>query len=187
MPFTGKTGWGAFSSHVPEVRCCGKSHHISWSPPDHRKLVCVFKRTVCAFAQGGNIVVMFAPHVGVDKAGVVGKCDRAGQATSSTSCGASIGAAPHNNQHNKLYVYKYVTYYGGWEFSERCNHARAAQALTAHSRHAATTRTCSGGQWGTFQTDTSTTRWTALNICPLPGCRSVDSCVLVAVVMVHHC
>lgn len=148
---------------------------------------CVCSNAQFAFAQGGNIVVMFAPHVGVDKAGVVGKCDRAGQATSSTSCGASIGAAPHNNQHNKLYVYKYVTYYGGWEFSERCNHARAAQALTAHSRHAGTTRTCSGGQWGTFQTDTSTTRWTALNICPLPGCRSVDSCVLVAVVMVHHC
>jgi hypothetical protein len=33
FPFTGKTGWGAFSSHVPN---------------------------------DGNIVVLFAPHVGVD-------------------------------------------------------------------------------------------------------------------------
>ena len=33
LPFTGKTGWGAFSSHCPE---------------------------------DGNIVVLFAPHVGID-------------------------------------------------------------------------------------------------------------------------
>jgi hypothetical protein len=33
MPFVGKTGWGAFSSHCPE---------------------------------DGNIVILFAPHVGVD-------------------------------------------------------------------------------------------------------------------------
>ena len=43
FPFTGKTGWGAFSSH---------------SPCD------------------GNIVILFAPHVGVDKDGNVGKINR---------------------------------------------------------------------------------------------------------------
>lgn len=59
MPFTGKTGWGAFSSHCPE---------------------------------DGNIVVMFAPHVGIDSDGTIGKVLRQGQPCSSTSCGAAIGA-----------------------------------------------------------------------------------------------
>jgi len=36
LPFVGKTGWAAFSSHVPE---------------------------------DGNVVVLFAPHVGVDSYG----------------------------------------------------------------------------------------------------------------------
>lgn len=39
IPFTGKTGWSAFSAHVP---------------------------------LDGNIVLMFAPHVGIDKDGNVG-------------------------------------------------------------------------------------------------------------------
>ena len=39
LPFTGKTGWGAFSSHCPE---------------------------------DGNIVILFAPHVGIDVDGTVG-------------------------------------------------------------------------------------------------------------------
>ena len=60
LPFTGKTGWGAFSSHVPT--------------PD------------------GNIVVMFAPHVGIDRDGVVGSIHRDGLAKNSSACGASIGA-----------------------------------------------------------------------------------------------
>jgi hypothetical protein len=45
MPFTGKTGWGAFSSHVPK---------------------------------NGNITVLFAPHVGIDKNGNIGKVTRDG-------------------------------------------------------------------------------------------------------------
>ena len=45
LPFTGKTGWNAFSSHVPI---------------------------------DGNIVVLFAPHVGIDSAGNVGKVLREG-------------------------------------------------------------------------------------------------------------
>lgn len=45
MPFTGKTGWHAFSSHCPE---------------------------------DGNIVIMFAPHVGVDSTGNVGTVLREG-------------------------------------------------------------------------------------------------------------
>jgi len=60
LPFTGKTGWGAFSSHVPT--------------PD------------------GNIVVMFAPHVGIDRDGVVGSIHRDGLSKNSHACGASIGA-----------------------------------------------------------------------------------------------
>lgn len=45
LPFTGKTGWHAFSSHCPK---------------------------------DGNIVILFAPHVGVDNAGTVGKVLREG-------------------------------------------------------------------------------------------------------------
>jgi len=59
LPFTGKTGWGAMSSHVPE---------------------------------NGNIVVLYAPHVGIDSTGIVGKIKRQGQHQCSTACGAAIGA-----------------------------------------------------------------------------------------------
>jgi len=59
LPFTGKTGWAAFSSHVPV---------------------------------NGNICVLFAPHVGIDKDGLVGKVTRGGQTSSSAACGACIGA-----------------------------------------------------------------------------------------------
>lgn len=59
VPFTGKTGWGAFSSHCPK---------------------------------DGNIVILFAPHVGVDSKGQVGKVVREGQDGSSSACGAAIGA-----------------------------------------------------------------------------------------------
>ena len=56
MPFTGKTGWGAFSSHCPK---------------------------------DGNIIILFAPHVGIDKHGVVGMVAREGQDQSSSACGAA--------------------------------------------------------------------------------------------------
>lgn len=60
VPFTGKTGWGAFSHHVPD---------------------------------DGNIVLLFAPHVGVTEQGHVGKVHRHGQdGRPTTACGASIGA-----------------------------------------------------------------------------------------------
>jgi hypothetical protein len=59
FPFTGKTGWSAFSSHCPK---------------------------------DGNIVILFAPHVGVDHDGTVGKVLRKGQDKSSAACGAAIGA-----------------------------------------------------------------------------------------------
>ena len=59
LPFTGKTGWHAFSSHCPN---------------------------------DGNIVVMFAPHVGIDMEGNVGKVLRDGQDGASAACGAAIGS-----------------------------------------------------------------------------------------------
>lgn len=59
LPFTGKTGWGAFSSHCPA---------------------------------DGNIVILFAPHVGIDTKGNIGKVLREGQKESSAACGAAIGA-----------------------------------------------------------------------------------------------
>ena len=59
FPFTGKTGWHAFSSHCPK---------------------------------DGNIVILFAPHVGVSNQGEVGKVAREGQESCSSACGAAIGA-----------------------------------------------------------------------------------------------
>lgn len=59
LPFAGKTGWAAFSSHTP---------------------------------QNGNIVVVFAPHVGIDCDGNVGKVHRQGIDHTTTACGAAVGA-----------------------------------------------------------------------------------------------
>ena len=59
FPFTGKTGWAAFSSHCPA---------------------------------DGNIVILFAPHVGIDKMGTIGNINRPGQTHTTTACGACIGA-----------------------------------------------------------------------------------------------
>ena len=42
--------------------------------------------------QNGNIVVVFAPHVGIDCDGNVGKVHRQGIDHSTTACGAAIGA-----------------------------------------------------------------------------------------------
>jgi hypothetical protein len=59
LPYSGKTGWAAFSSHTPK---------------------------------NGNITVLFAPHVGIDRDGKVGKVHRQGIKESSTACGAAVGA-----------------------------------------------------------------------------------------------
>ena len=59
FPFTGKTGWGAFSSHCPK---------------------------------DGHIVILFAPHVGIDQHGNIGSFFRDGQDCASRACGAAIGA-----------------------------------------------------------------------------------------------
>ena len=59
LPFSGKTGWGAMSAHVPK---------------------------------DGNILLFFAPHIGVDGNGNCGYIVREGQSQASTACGAAIGA-----------------------------------------------------------------------------------------------
>merc|ERR1719487_773982 len=58
-PFSGTTGFGAFSAHVPD---------------------------------DGNVIVLFAPHVGISSTGNIGTHLRDGQRRSSTSCGAVVGA-----------------------------------------------------------------------------------------------
>jgi nitrogen fixation protein len=58
-PFSGKTGFSAFSHHVPV---------------------------------GGNVLVLFGPHVAISETGEVGKCHRQGQKCRSAACGAVIGA-----------------------------------------------------------------------------------------------
>jgi len=40
----------------------------------------------------GNILVVYAPHVGLTKDGVVGKVHRPGQDHSTSACGAAVGA-----------------------------------------------------------------------------------------------
>ena len=42
--------------------------------------------------EDGNIVILFAPHVGIDSLGNVGKIKRDGQHKASGACGAAIGA-----------------------------------------------------------------------------------------------
>ena len=42
--------------------------------------------------KNGNIVVLFAPHVGIDKYGTVGKVHRHGIDGPTTACGAAVGA-----------------------------------------------------------------------------------------------
>ena len=59
FPFCGKTGWGAFSSHIPK---------------------------------DGNIIVLCAPHIGIDKHGNVGTIARHGVDHTTSACGAAIRA-----------------------------------------------------------------------------------------------
>ena len=51
-PYVGKTGFGAFSGHVPD---------------------------------GGNVIMLFGPHIGISDAGELGKIHRHGQARKSTA------------------------------------------------------------------------------------------------------
>mmetsp|Transcript_17283 Transcript_17283/g.46908 ORF Transcript_17283/g.46908 Transcript_17283/m.46908 type:complete len:305 (-) Transcript_17283:134-1048(-) len=58
-PYVGKTGFGAFSHHVPD---------------------------------GGHVLIVFGPHIGISPSGELGKFLRQGQSALSTSCGAVIAA-----------------------------------------------------------------------------------------------
>lgn len=59
LPFSGKSGFGAYLHHVPD---------------------------------SGKLLVLFAPHVGIDEDGRVGALQRDGQSKVSTACGAAVGA-----------------------------------------------------------------------------------------------
>ena len=59
-PFAGKTGFSAFSHHVPDAE--GE----------------------------GNIVVLYGPHVGISEKGELGKVQRENQSHESSACGAAI-------------------------------------------------------------------------------------------------
>lgn len=64
VPFSGKTGFKAFSSHVPD---------------------------------GGNLFILFAPHIGLSDSMVLGKFSRLGQESDGSACGAACGALSHCN------------------------------------------------------------------------------------------
>ena len=59
LPFTGQTGWGAFTSHCPK---------------------------------DGNIVVLIASHIGVNKQGEIGSITRAGQDKQTLCCEEAYSA-----------------------------------------------------------------------------------------------
>ena len=63
IPFTGTAGFTAYSHHAP----------------DNLK-------------EGGKMLILFAPHVGIQADGTVGKLQRPAQKTISTACGAAVGA-----------------------------------------------------------------------------------------------
>ena len=59
IPFIGKVGYNAFTSHMPA---------------------------------GGNLVILFSPHVGITKDGEFGKFNRSGQDFQDNACGAAVNA-----------------------------------------------------------------------------------------------
>lgn len=59
LPFSGKSGFGAYLHHVPD---------------------------------NGKLLILFAPHVGIEADGRVGVLQRDGQSGVSTACGAAVGA-----------------------------------------------------------------------------------------------
>lgn len=63
-PFVGKTGFGAFSHHAPDLPDNGKNH--------------------------GNVIIFYAAHTGINEAGEIGKILRHNQGHDSTSCGAAF-------------------------------------------------------------------------------------------------
>ena len=63
IPFTGKAGFTAYSHHAPDN-----------------------------LPSGGKMFILFAPHVGIQDDGTVGKLKRSSQKGVSTACGAAVGA-----------------------------------------------------------------------------------------------
>jgi hypothetical protein len=62
IPFAGKTGFAAFSHHIPN---------------------------------NGNLMILFAPHIGISDDMLLGKYDRVGQHSAGSACGAAVGAFKH--------------------------------------------------------------------------------------------
>ena len=44
---------------------------------------------------GGNLFILFGPHIGVDETMQLGKYGRIGQSQSGAACGAAVGALSH--------------------------------------------------------------------------------------------
>jgi len=62
FPFTGRTGFNAFSHHSPDVE-------------EHQRLL-----------------ILYGPHIGISEEGEIGKVKRAGMKSLTTACGSLIGA-----------------------------------------------------------------------------------------------
>ncbi|MEX0722605.1 MAG: hypothetical protein WD357_00335 [Gracilimonas sp.] len=71
IPFTGKTGFAAFSSHIPD---------------------------------NGGAVIIYGPHIGIDKNGNTGKVLREGQESPSSSCGSLIAGLNNVKAGNVLNI-----------------------------------------------------------------------------------
>ncbi|MBD3616108.1 MAG: hypothetical protein HUJ22_05995 [Gracilimonas sp.] len=71
IPFTGKTGFKAFSSHIPD---------------------------------DGGAVILYGPHIGLNKEGVIGKVHREGQENPTSCCGSLIAGLNNVKEGNVLTI-----------------------------------------------------------------------------------
>lgn len=90
-PFVGKTGYDAFSHHVRFAF----AFPVIWCPL-FLHIVGMLTQPYCLLLlqvpDGGDVFILFGPHIGISESGELGKCLRLGQSVESAACGAVLAA-----------------------------------------------------------------------------------------------